>query len=104
MQQSINSDLCPVCSRPLGNSNVSRHHWVPKSRGGKIQEWVHDICHDKIHSVFTNAELDHEYSDPIAVQQHPEMVKFIKWVKTKPPEFYDSSRQTTARRGKGKYR
>ncbi len=103
MPPSTNDDQCPVCGRVLGNTNVSKHHWIPKSKGGKQQELIHDICHMKIHSVFTNSQLEHEYSDPEVVRQHPDMATFIKWVSRKPPEYCDTSKRTTARRARGKY-
>jgi hypothetical protein len=102
MQQNTSDKLCPVCERPLGTTNLSRHHWTPKSRGGKVQEYTHNICHAKIHATFTNAELDNKYSDPELVRAHPEMVKFIAWVRKKPPEYYDKNMQTADRRRKNR--
>ncbi len=85
---------CPVCGRPIvGGPSVDRHHWLPKSRGGKTTEAIHVVCHRKIHSVFTPKELAAEYGTPEAVRAHPEMNKFIRWVRKKPPEFLDSHKR-----------
>lgn len=70
-------------------ASIDRHHFVPRCRGGKSMEYLHMICHRKIHSVFTEKELEREFNDPEIVKLHPEMVKFILWVYRKPPDFYD---------------
>ena len=55
----------------------------------KETEWVHQVCHRKIHSVFTESELAKEYNNADIVKYHPEMIKFVKWVSKKEPDFYD---------------
>ena len=78
---------CQICGREmlLGES-VDRHHWQPKSQGGKGINYLHRICHRKLHSLFTNKELSAEFATPEAVRRHPEMRKFIMWVRRQPPE------------------
>jgi 5-methylcytosine-specific restriction endonuclease McrA len=89
--------LCPVCEREMwAGSSVDRHHFVPRSRGGKASEHVHRVCHSKIHSLFTLQELEREYADPEAVRAHPDMQLFIRWVRKKPPDF--RTRNDRARR------
>ena len=84
---------CPICGRSLiSGRSIDRHHWVPKSRGGRDQAWVHKICHRKLHSLFTTKELRDEVHSPEAARQHPEMQAFLKWVRKQPPEYYDNSR------------
>jgi 5-methylcytosine-specific restriction endonuclease McrA len=83
--------LCPLCGRLLAEP-CNRHHLVPLSKGGKGTTTVlmHTICHNKIHAVLTEAELKRFYHTIERLQQQEEIAKFIKWVKNKPPEFYDS--------------
>lgn len=78
---------CQICGREmrLGES-VDRHHWQPKSRGGNEVNYLHRICHRKLHLLFTNKELSAEFATPKAVRRHPEMQKFITWVRRQPPE------------------
>jgi hypothetical protein len=66
--------------------SVDRHHWQPKSRGGRTAEYLHRICHRKLHSLFTGRELADRFSNPAQVQKHPEMQKFISWVRRQAPE------------------
>lgn len=70
----------------LVGESVDRHHWQPKSRGGKEANYLHRICHRKLHSLFTDKELDAEFATPEAVRRHPKMQKFINWVRRQPPE------------------
>ena len=84
------SDLCPLCERPLGFKR-ERHHIAPKSKGGREVVEVHPICHRKIHKVFTNSELA-RYGSLEAIQGHPDMATFIRWLKGKPPDFYAPTR------------
>ena len=54
---------CQICGREmLPGESVDRHLWQPKSRGGKQAEYLHRICHRKLHSLFTEKELDYSFS------------------------------------------
>ena len=83
---------CPLCGRPLAEP-MNRHHLVPLSKGGKGTPTVimHKICHSKVHTVLSERELMMHYNTVEALQGHEEIAKFIKWVRKKPPEFYDGS-------------
>lgn len=84
------SSLCPVCDRPIEDKG-SWHHFLPKSRGGRQVTLIHRICHSKIHSLWTNRELETTYNTPEAVRAHPDMVRFIQWLQNKPPTYHDRS-------------
>lgn len=58
------------------------------------------VCHQKIHSLFTEKQCEKEYSDPALVRQHPEMQKFIAWVQKKDVLFYDKSATHSVKRKK----
>ena len=74
---------CPICGRPmLPGASVDRHHFVPRSEGGRETSWVHRICHRKLHSLFTEREL----------------ARFIRWVERKHPEFRARTATAKARR------
>jgi len=70
----------------LKGASVDRHHWQPKSRGGKQAEYLHRICHRKLHSLFTDKELAVDFASLDQVWQHSEIQKFIRWVRRQPPE------------------
>ena len=90
---------CPICNREMfKNLFVDRHHFLPKCRGGKESEYVHKVCHNTIHSIWTEKDLEQEFHDPVLVRSHPEMQKFIKWVSKKDPGFYDKNEQHSRKR------
>lgn len=92
-------DLCPLCERPLG-TRCDEHHLVPKQKGGRETEKLHIICHRKIHSVFTNTELDNYYNTVDRLLENEEIRKFVNWVKKRPVEYCDSSKDTRRRRNR----
>ena len=91
---------CPVCSRKLGTESIDEHHLIPKTFGGKEKFPLHKICHRKIHATFTERELLNFYNTWERIKGHPEIQKFISWVKKKPPEFYSGSKETEIRKKK----
>lgn len=88
--------LCPICKRELGKINVSKHHLVPKSKGGKHGETIliHNICHQKIHSLFSEKELKENYNTVEKLRASEEMISFSKWVSKKAPEFYQKNKRS----------
>ena len=83
---------CPICDREMWKDHfVDKHHFYPKCKGGRETEYVHQVCHRKIHSVFTENELAKQYNNAESVKEHPEIIKFVKWVSKKDPDFYDRS-------------
>ena len=92
---------CQICGRDLvqGNS-VNEHHLIPKTFKGKETITIHKVCHSKIHSVFTERELYNHFHTAERLREHPEMEKFIKWIRKKEPEFRARNRSTREKRGK----
>lgn len=83
--------ICKICDRDITpNSYWDEHHLIPKSKGGKYTEKVklHRICHEKIHSIWSEAELANTYNTVEIILSNPAMGSFVKWVRKKPPEFY----------------
>ena len=70
---------------------MNEHHSVPKSMGGSEKIFMHKVCHQKIHSLFTERELAKQYHDFDVLREVPEMQKFIKWVRKQPVEFVDKN-------------
>ncbi len=86
--------ICLLCDRPIPPDCESKHHLVPKLKGGKHGPIaiLHEICHGKIHSVFTEAELARSYCSVELLLEHEEIEKFVKWVRKRPPEYRSSNR------------
>ena len=93
-------ELCPLCDRPLG-ARSEKHHVVPKSRGGTEMVPLHPICHRKIHSVFSNRELE-VLGSIEALRRNGEIEKYVKWVGKRPPDFSSKTRRHSEREGRWK--
>ncbi|WP_370300775.1 HNH endonuclease [Pseudooceanicola sp.] len=81
---------CPLCGRPIPPDVAqSLHHLVPRLKGGKGGPVVrlHQICHNEIHATLTEAELARDYNTIAALQGHPRLARFIRWVAGRPPGF-----------------
>lgn len=92
--------ICVICDRELGNKDtISKHHLIPKSKGGRNTETIliHNICHQKIHSFFTEKELKDEYHTVEKLRNHEEMIKFIKWVAKKDINFYQRNKRSNSK-------
>lgn len=86
--------VCPLCDRPIPPEQRDAHHLVPKSRGGVQTAWLHRICHRQIHALFTESELAHDLHHVDALRQHPEMMRFLAWVRRKPDDFFERTRRS----------
>jgi hypothetical protein len=77
------ADPCPICQRP--NLHPSDHHLVPKSRKGKVTETICSDCHRAIHAVFSNKELEREYSTVEALLAHEGFRKLVQFIARQDP-------------------
>ena len=84
-------EICEICWR---QEKLTRHHLVPLTRlrherrkNGKFD--VNKVviaqtcqpCHDKVHSLFSEKELEKDYNTIEKIRAHPDMQLFIQWVK-----------------------
>lgn len=90
--------VCPLCDRPIPPDQQDAHHLVPRSQGGTQTALLHRICHRQVHALFSEKELAREYASAEALLAHPEMARFVGWVRTKPPGFVERVRRS-GRRG-----
>jgi len=90
MTQVSEDPVCPLCGRPIpAGVPQSRHHLVPKLRGGKGGEMVllHAICHKEIHATLSEGKIARSYATVEALRAHPRIARFIAWVAKRPPAF-----------------
>ena len=94
------TDICPLCEREIPAKCGNKHHLVPKLKGGTLgpTEMMHVICHSKIHSIFTEGELAHDYNTVDKLLENEEIAKFVKWIQKKPDNFKDSNIMHTRKR------
>ena len=86
---------CPLCGEEMYR-NLDFHHLVPKARGGKKKHKLHKVCHRKIHSAFSNKQLERELNTWEKLKEQQEIITYVEWVKKKfkaDPNFITSFRQ-----------
>ncbi|MFY0656144.1 MAG: hypothetical protein JXR12_05130 [Neptunomonas phycophila] len=91
---------CPLCSRDIPKEHESKHHLLPKTFKGKEVVVIHKLCHNKIHSVFTERELLQYYHTIERLLENEDMQKFVKWVAKKDPGFYSKTKDQGDRKRK----
>ena len=87
-------EICPLCERRIPPPQRDAHHLVPKSWGGSQTAALYRICHRQIHALFTEAELAKSLNTVEALKNNVELQPFIKWVRTKPDDFFERTRKS----------
>lgn len=79
--------VCPICRRDVPSIYQEEHHLIPKSKKGKDTVTVCKNCGDMVHKLFTNKELARIYNTIEAINAHPDVQTWVKWVNKKPDDF-----------------
>lgn len=93
--------ICPFCERPIPpGAPQSRHHLVPKMKGGARGETVrlHQICHSFIHANYKESQLAQRFNSIESLRSDPNAAKFIAWLRGKPDGFHKGTQQNQNRR------
>ena len=94
---------CPLCGRKMfDGSSINEHHLIPRSFKGKDKINIHKACHQKIHTIFTEKELQLKFNTIGEIKKNIEIKKFINWIKKKDPEYYESSKTSNLLKDKRK--
>ena len=84
----------------IAGISCDEHHLIPRAKGGlkgpTIQ--LHRICHEKIHSLWTEGQLAKYFNTVERIVEFPEMQSFISWVRKRPIDFYMPTKQNTKKR------
>lgn len=78
---------CGLCTRPFERSGLTRHHCLPRSKGGTAKdiELICSMCHGMVHATFTNETLAKVYPTLVQLRLAPELQSFLRWVGKQPP-------------------
>jgi hypothetical protein len=78
---------CSLCGRPFTRAQLTKHHCLPKEKGGTQEdvELFCSQCHSMVHATYTNRTLAAAYPTIAQLRRAPEMQAFIRWVRKQPP-------------------
>src|SRR4051794_5417285 len=78
---------CSLCGRPFERSRLTKHHCLPRQRGGTLEdvELLCSQCHGMVHATYTNATLAARYPTLGQLRQAPELESFLRWVRKQAP-------------------
>ena len=90
------SGTCELCGR--GGIDITRHHLIPRTRHSNKRNQKlferDDVrtrlaglcrpCHGFIHKVLSEKQMELEYNTVDLLRSHPEIGKFVEWVRRRP--------------------
>lgn len=78
---------CSLCGRPFERRQLTRHHCLPRQKGGGTEdvELLCRQCHGMVHCTFTNSTLAKVFPTIEQLRQAPELTAFLRWVRKQPP-------------------
>ena len=93
-------------------SELTRHHLIPRTRHSNKRTkrefaraevkqriaWLCRSCHDHIHALFTEKTLERDFNTLESLARHPEVVRFVRWLRKKPSEFRPVSHSSLGQR------
>ncbi|MCG5535008.1 hypothetical protein [Ectothiorhodospira mobilis] len=99
MTEASRPERCALCGRVL--EELTRHHLIPRARHHnrrnkrrfgrtEVRErviWVCRPCHSQVHRVLDEKTLERSYNTLEALQGHPEIRRFTRWIADKPAGF-----------------
>jgi 5-methylcytosine-specific restriction protein A len=78
---------CSLCRRGFGRRQLTKHHCLPRERGGTQEdvELLCPQCHGMVHATYTNRTLAALYPTIRELRRAPELEGFLRWVRKQPP-------------------
>lgn len=92
----VKRESCKLCGRRV--ADLRRHHLVPRTRQNsrrsrkapdrhELREriaWLCEPCHKQVHALFAEKELERSFDTLAKLAAHPEIERFVRWLRTKP--------------------
>jgi hypothetical protein len=78
---------CALCGRPFVRGQLTRHHCLPRQKGGTQEdvELICGQCHGMVHATYRNSTLADLYPTIEQLRKAPELAPFLRWVRKQPP-------------------
>jgi len=77
--------ICPICRHKYAPSELTKHHLVPKSRKGKITVPLCRPCHQQIHALYTEKELEEHFGTLESLLSAELLQPWIRWIRKRKP-------------------
>ena len=90
---------CPLCDRKAAGSN---HHLVPKCRGGASKELICIDCHEAIHALFSNKQLESEFDSVDSLLSDDTFRKTVKFISRQDPTRHVKTRLANSQKKRGR--
>jgi hypothetical protein len=77
---------CGLCGRGFSKSDLTKHHCLPKAKGGTSDDvsMICPQCHGMVHATYINNTLAAVYPTIEELRRAPELAAFIRWVRKQP--------------------
>ena len=85
VRQDRSPPTCGLCRHQYDRSKLTKHHLVPKSRGGRETTLLCRPCHNTVHATFTEKELERDYPTIEALCEAEELRGWIAWIRKRKP-------------------
>ena len=85
IQQDRTPPTCGLCGHRYDRSKLTKHHLVPKSRGGTETTLLCRPCHNTVHATFTEKELERNFDTLDALREAEELQGWIAWIRKRKP-------------------
>src|SRR3954469_11872995 len=84
--KSAESMPCGLCGRAFPRRELTRHHCLPRSKGGTSEdvELLCPQCHSMVHCTYTNGTLAGQFATLAELRQAPQLQKYVRWVRKQP--------------------
>lgn len=90
---------CALCQHEYDAAKITRHHLVPKCRGGRITIGLCRPCHSQVHALYTEKELERQFGTLEELLEAEKLQSWIQWVRKRKPTSRIPVR-TSKRKGK----
>ena len=112
--KAIRAGHCELCGREVGA--LTRHHLIPRTRHTNQRNqrefdradvkqriaWLCRPCHNHVHALFTEKMLERKVNTVEALAAHPQVARFVAWIRKKPDGFRPANQPSTGRLAKQK--
>jgi hypothetical protein len=89
---------CELCRRQV--DGVTRHHLIPRTRHrnrankkrfdrSEVRSrlaWLCRPCHKQVHALLDEKELERTYNTIEALRRHPDVARFVRWIRSRPAD------------------